>query len=324
MADYFNDFSSFVGAAKGLPSPADTPYETPGYIRAKRMSRASSGRSREPSSSPPPLPPDTLERQEQSREALYPSMDHRRFTPTLHASLVAEILSLRRELESKNNLVENLETSLSATKNDNDSLSQRVSEHQKDMRKMKQLAEQMESSTYEAVQDLLAERNAARHTTDELRTKYEAAAKKVRWQDEDALRSQGSWQREREGWENERRQLERRVHVTENRLRMFVDEVTAQQAELEAQDPQMEETGDESHFKDSGLGNESDTASIKSETPVVRHRRNMSSLSHRTRSFRNSVSTRASMGTPEPHPRANGYSLADELDIDEEDEYVLA
>ncbi|KAK5129168.1 hypothetical protein LTR08_003788 [Meristemomyces frigidus] len=323
MADYFSEYSSFVGAAKGLPSPADTPYETPGFIRSKRSSRATADSSRERSCSPPPLPPDSIEHHEKSREGRYPSIDPRRFTPTLHASLVSEILNLRRELDSKNHLVEDLETSLSTSRNENESLNRRVLEHVKEVRKTKQQVQHMENDTYQAVQDLVKEKNAARHATDELRTKLEAATKKTRWQGEDATRTQRDWEHEKEGWENERRELERRVHVTENRLRVFVDEVTAQQAELDAQNAQMEETGDESNFKDSGLGNESDTASIKSATPAVRHRRNMSSLSNRTRSLRNSGSTRASTGTPEPHARAHGYSLADELDIDEEDEYDL-
>ncbi|KAK4545079.1 hypothetical protein LTR36_003630 [Oleoguttula mirabilis] len=321
MADYFSEYSSFIGA-KGLPSPADTPYETPGFIRSKRSSRATAGSSREPSVSPPPLPPDTIDYQERSRDGMYSALDPRRFTPTLHASLVSEILNLRRELDSKNNLVENLEINLSTTKTDNDTLNEQLSEHAREVRKANQQVQQMEKGTYDAVQDLVHERDAARHNVDDLRVKLEVASKKTRWQDEDAVRTQAIWEHEKESWDNERRQLERRIHVTDNRLRTFVDEVSSQQAAVDAQDAQVEEEGDESIFKDSGLGNESDTVSIQSSTPV-KHRRNMSSLSYRTRSLRHSVSSRASAGTPDLHARPNGYSLADELGIDEEDEYDM-
>ncbi|KAK5124353.1 hypothetical protein LTR85_001570 [Meristemomyces frigidus] len=321
MTDYFSEYSSFVGA-KGLPSPADTPYETPGYIRSKRSSRATASSSREPSASPPPLPPDSIDYHEKSKDGRYSALDPRRFTPTLHASLVSEILNLRRELDSKNSLVENLEINLSTTKTENDTLGGQLSENVREVRKAKQQVQQMEKGTYDAVQDLLRERDAARHNADDLRTKLDAASKKTRWQDEDAVRTQGIWEDEKESWENERRQLERRIHVTENRLRTFVDEVSIHQAAVDAQNAQIEETGDESAFKDSGLGNESDTVSIKSSTPVE-HRRNMSSLSYRTRSMRHSVSSRASAGTPDLHARPNGYSLADELGIDEEDEYDM-
>lgn len=320
MADYFSEYSTFVGA-KGLPSPADTPYETPGFIRSKRSSRATAGSSREQSESPPPLPPDTTEYQERSRDGRYSALDPRRFTPTLHASLVSEILNLRRELDSKNSLVENLETSLSTTKTENEMLSGQLSEHAKEIRKAKQQVQQMETGTYDVVAEMAKERDTARRSADDMRTKLDATAKKVRLQDEDALRTQGIWENEKESWENERRQLERRVHVTENRLRTFVDEMTAQQALADTQTG-VEEMGDESTFKDSGFGNESDTASIISATPT-KHRRNRSSLSYRTRSIRNSASTRASTSTPEPHTRSNGYSLADELGIDEEDEYDI-
>ncbi|RMY68765.1 hypothetical protein D0863_06907 [Hortaea werneckii] len=321
MGDYFSEYSSFVGQ-KGLPSPADTPYETPGFIRSKRSSRATVHSSREQSASPPPLPPESTEIAERSREGKYSALDPRRFTPTLHASLVSEILNLRRELDSKNSLVENLETSLASTKTENETLTERVSHHVKEAKKAKVQVEQMEKGTYDAVQDLVRERDAARQAADDMQAKLDLASRKARTQDEDAVRTQDIWDNEKESWEKERRQLERRVHITESRLRTIVDEMTAQQAASGTQEVQYGDIPDEHTLKDSGLGNDSDTASIASMTPV-KHRRNTSSVSHRTRSLRNSISTRASAATPELHGRPSGYNLADELDIDEEDEYDL-
>ena len=321
MADYFSEYATFVGG-KGLPSPVDTPYETPSFIRSKRSSRATAGSSREQSASPPPLPPDPSEFADKTRDGRYSALDPRRFTPTLHASLVSEILNLRREIDSKNTLVENLETTLSSTKVEVETLGQQLSEQQKEARKAKQMVNAMEKGTYDAVEEMAKERDSARQQTEDLRTKLDAATKKARWQDEDASRSQSIWEQEKESWDNERRQFERRIHVTENRLRMFVDEMSAQQAMADTQPTSLEDLNDQSLFKDSGLGNESDGASIHSATPV-NHRRNRSSMSFKTRSIRNSASTRASTGTPEPNAKPNGYSLADELGIDEEDEYDL-
>ncbi|KAI6841656.1 hypothetical protein KC342_g2192 [Hortaea werneckii] len=318
MGDYFSEYSSFVGQ-KGLPSPADTPYETPGFIRSKRSSRATVHSSREQSASPPPLPPESTEITERSREGKYSALDPRRFTPTLHASLVSEILNLRRELDSKNSLVENLETSLASTKTENETLTESVSHHVKEAKKARVQVEQMEKGTYEAVQDLVRERDAARQAADDMQAKLDLASRKARTQDEDAVRTQDIWDNEKESWEKERRQLERRVHITESRLRTIVDEMTAQQAVSGAQEGDIP---DEHTLKDSGLGNDSDTASIAS-TPPVKHRRNTSSVSYRTQSLRNSISTRASAATPDLHGRPSGYTLADELDIDEEDEYDL-
>ena len=250
-------------------------------------------------------------------------MDPRRFTPTLHASLVSEILNLRRELDSKNALVENLETTVASAKTENETLADQLAEQQREVRKVKSQVERMEKGAYDAVEELVKERDAAKTNAEDLKSKLEAVNKRARRQDQDAVRTQGIWDQEKESWENERRQLERRIHITENHLRTVVDEMAAQQQqapELEA--PIGVVVGDESVFKDSGLGNESDNASIRSATPV-KHRRNMSSISFRARSMRNSASSRASAGTPDLQGRIQGNTLADELGIDEEDEYDM-
>jgi hypothetical protein len=321
MTDYFSEYSSFVGA-KGLPSPADTPYETPGFLRSKRSSRATtagSSRSREQSASPPPLPPDATEYAEKSREGRYSALDPRRFTPTLHASLVSEILSLRRELDSKNNLVENLETSLASAKTDNETLSQELTTNAKEVRNARQQMAQMESGAYEALETMVKERDGAIASLEELKGRLEVSQKKTRGQDEDAERTQSIWEREKEQWDNERRQLERRVHVTEMRLRTFVEEMATQQAMIEEMPTPTEDGEDHGTFKDSGIGNDSDAASVMSHTRK-RHTRNVSSLSFRN-GFRSSMVSRA-LDTPEPFAKP-GYSLADELGIDEEDEYDM-
>jgi hypothetical protein len=306
MSDYFSEYSSYVGA-KGLPSPAETPYttpyETPGFLRSKRNSRATtigSARSREASSSPPPLPVDATDYADKPREGRYGSLDPRRFTPTLHANLVSE----------------NLETSLATVKNDNEVLSEELTTSAKEVRNAKQQVAQMESGTYEALETMVKERDTANDALQELKAKLEVTQKKTKGQDEDAERTQTIWQREKEQWENERRQLEMRVHVTETRLRSFVDEMAAQQAPIEEMPTQPDDLEEPDTFKDSAVGNDIDTISIKSSYGK-KHTRNVSSMSSRT-GFRSSVFLRAA-DTPEPFARP-GNSLADELDIDEEDE----
>ena len=313
--DYFGEYPY-----KGLPSPVDTPYETPDFIRSKRSSRATMASSREQSVSPPPLPPDAGELKDKQRDARYGALDPRRFTPTLHASLVSEILNLRRELDSKNNLVENLEHSLSSAKAENESTISKLSDNAKEVRRAKMQVQQIEKGTLDAVEGLARERDVAKNTADDFKTKLDITQKTVKRQDEDAERTQRIWESEKERWENERRQLERRVHVTESRLRTVVDEMGAQLAAAEGRNVIVEDV-DDSAFKDSGIGNESDTASVRSTTTPVKHKRNVSSLSSR-RSIRNSIISR-SAGTPDPAGRPNGYSLADELGIDEEDEYDM-
>lgn len=318
MGDYFTpEYSSF---AKGLPSPADTPYETPNFIRSKRSSRATTAASsREQSASPPPLPTEVPDLGDKVRDGrLSAAVDPRRFTPTLHASLVSEILNLRRELDSKNHLVENLETSLSSIKSENDVLETKLSDSQREVRKAKNAVQQMEKGTYDAVEELVKDRDATRAANDDLRIKLEALQKKVRQQDEDAVRTQTIWDNEKEAEANERRQLERRLHVTESRLRTFVEEMTAQQGGVLAATTPAEDVAEDSAFKDSALGNESDTASIRSATPLPRHRRDESGVSSRARNLPGSSFPR-NLDTPEPV--RNGNSLADELGLDDDDAF---
>lgn len=315
-SDYFSEYSSFIGS-KGLPSPADTPYETPGFLRSARSSRGTRPSSREASVTPPPLPPDSADVPERTRDGRYSALDPRRFTPTLHASLVSEILNLRRELDSKHHLIESLESSLQTSKTENEDLGNQLSTATKDVRAAKQQLQHLERGTYEAVEDLVKERDAAKSAHEDVRTKLDAANKNVRRQEEEASRSQGVFELEKEKWDNERRQLERRVHVTETRLRAFVEEMSAQQAAASADTRGSVglESGDEETFQDSGLGNDSDTASVQSHTGN-KHRRNKSSVSFR--SLRRSHS-----GARRNDPKSTGFNLADELGIDEEDEYDL-
>ena len=49
-------------------------------------------------------------------------LDPRRFTPTLHANLVSEILALRRDQEEKTKLIENLESELHNTRGEQEEL----------------------------------------------------------------------------------------------------------------------------------------------------------------------------------------------------------
>lgn len=242
-------------------------------------------------------------------------MDPRHFTPTLHASLVSEILSLRRELDLKHGYIDGLEATLQREKAENELLAGKLQESTKESRLAQKQLNHVERGTLDAVEDLLRERDSAAIANEDLRSKMDALTKKARRQEEEALQSYNLWEREKQSWDNERRQLERRVHVTESRLRAFVEEMSMQQADNEKPD-QNPDSGAEETFKDSGLGNESDTASLTSYRTLRRHRRNRSSLSLRS-------NPRSSHGFGSP-AKGNVFSLADELKFDEEDEYHVA
>ncbi|KAK8206529.1 hypothetical protein M8818_004362 [Zalaria obscura] len=303
--DYFSDYQSFI-TSKSLPSPADTPYDTPNLGSRRSSRHRIPGRTS--TSTPPPLPADVADRQDGKQ----PAYDPKRFTPTLHASLVSEILNLRRELDSKHSFIDNLESSFHAVKEENDTLTNRLLEHNKQSRLNQRKLDHFEQGASDAIEELLEEKESQTAANEELRAKIDALNKKSRRHEDDVLQSQQIWEREKQSWENERRQLEMRVHVTESRLRAFVDEMNAQPASIEKRERDVESGGVET-FKDSGFGNESDTASIRSYRKL-KHRRNMSSISLRSSSH--SV-TGMSPG------KGNGFNLADEMKFEEEDEYDL-
>ncbi|OCK79218.1 hypothetical protein K432DRAFT_300343 [Lepidopterella palustris CBS 459.81] len=318
-SDYFQEHE-FI-SSQPLPSPSDTPYHTPIPSLSRRSSRygtPSSG----PPSSPPPLPPDGhRDSDDVATDENISILDPRRFTPTLHASLVSEILSLRRELDSKHKFIEDLETSLQTARNENDALADKLSQTTKESRSVKRQLQQLENGTLSALEELAKERDEVKDANADLKSKLELSQKKLRSQEDDSTRVHDMWARDKETWDGEKRLLERRVHISENRLKMILDELAAQDA---AHDDHSMDSEGEDNTRDSGVGHESDTASIRS-SPRRRsssrngmHSRNLSSSSHRSigRNYRFSLIS----GAGDAHGRLNGLSLADELIFDEEDE----
>ncbi|KZM18400.1 uncharacterized protein EKO05_0000321 [Ascochyta rabiei] len=313
--DYFSDHEAFI-SSQPLPSPADTP-----YMSSRRTSRYGTPAS-EIASSPPPLPPNPYpESEDDVNNEKISILDPRRFTPTLHANLVSEILNLRRELDSKHKFIEDVETNLHTARTENDSLVKQLSSTAKDGRAAKRQLQNYENEMLAALEEIAAERDKVKEANADLRTKLEAAEKRSRSQDDDSTRVHDMWTREKDVWAGEKRILERRVHISESRLKLLLDELAAH--ETARADANVESEGEDG--KDGGAGAESDTASIhsspqrRSSTHIGRHSRNLSNSSYRSigRNYR------LSLLSNEGHGRGNGLSLADELIFDEEEEEDL-
>lgn len=311
--DYFSENEAFV-TNQPLPSPIGTPYQS----LSRRASRFGTPGS-EISSSPPPFPPDPRNGSEDAaNDENISILDPRRFTPTLHANLVSEILNLRRELDSKHKFIEDLETNLHTVRNDNDSLTKQLSSSMKESKTAKRQLQQFESETLAALEEIAGERDKTKEANADLRAKLDAAQKKSRSQEDDSTRVHDMWAREKEVWAGEKRTLERRVHISETRMKMLLDEIALHEAANE--EAGLESEGDET--RENCIGPESDTASIRSSpqrrpsTRIGRHSRNQSNSSYRSigRSYR------MSLMSGDGHGRSNGMSLADELIFDEEEE----
>ncbi|KAL2167857.1 hypothetical protein VTG60DRAFT_686 [Thermothelomyces hinnuleus] len=250
------------------------------------------------SRSPPPVPGDKSERgsKRSSRDVTNDEnisiLDPRRFTPTLHASLVSEILSLRRDQEEKLKIIESLESSLHAAREESESLQAKLLATGKESRSLKRQLSLLEGGTSSALGELAKERDEAVESAAEARKRLEAVQKKLRSQEEDSERVHGQWAKEKEEWEDEKRKYERRIHVAETRLKAVLEEVAAFQA-AQAQGQNGAANGAESDGEDSVKDN-NDAASVRSM-----------SLTNSVRfSVANSIL------------KATGNSLADELGFD--------
>ncbi|KAF2671024.1 hypothetical protein BT63DRAFT_206171 [Microthyrium microscopicum] len=328
-SDYFSELEA-VGSNSSTvtPSLSGSVYHTPRASMSRRSSAkrdisrgASSSPTHDQTSSPPPLPTsspgtNTTHHDDTANDEDISPLDPRRFTPTLHANLVSEILNLRRELDSKHKFIEDLETSLHATRNEKDDIEDKFAHAEKERRNLKRQFQQLENSTLGAVEELANDRDEVKRTCTDLKQKLEESQEKNKRQDEESNRTHAAWEKDQTAWEAERRAYERRVHITETRLKQVLIELEAvHQAHSQAQEHPISEEDD--HTRDSGLGDESDTASQASPMRNASHRRTMSNSSRLSYNrYRFSVQSVAGVDGS----KINGISLADELQLDEEDE----
>jgi hypothetical protein len=311
--DYFSDGEAII-SNHPLPPPSDTPY----HSLSRRTSRYGTPVDTR-AGSPAPLPPNPQD--DASNDKSISILDPRRLTPTLQASLVSEILSLRRELDSKHRFIEDLESNYHSVRNENEELTSQLSSSTKESRGVKRQLQQLENGTFSALEEIAGERDKLKETNADMKERLEATQKKLREQELDSTRVHDMWAHEKEAWGGEKRSLERRVHISESRLKLLLDEMAMQEAAQE--EAGIESEGEDHTRPDSMAGNDSDTASMRSSpqrrpsTRFARHSRNLSNGSYRSigRGYRVSM-----MSGVDGHGRMNGMSLADELVFDEEDE----
>ena len=232
-------------------------------------------------------------------------LDPRRFTPTLHASLVSEILSLRRDLENRTNDIEKLEISLHTAQTQNEVLNNNLLQANKDTRSVKRQMQLLEGGTLTALNELAKERDAALSDISELRKRLEQSQKRAKTKEDTAEQTQLSWDKDKDTWLLEKRGLETKVHIAEGRLKVVLSEIANAQLHPAPASP-TERTFSrnslmESPGKGSNLarrGRRHSAASVNSET----HGGRLSVLS-----FHNGVSV----------------NLADELAFDELEEDMI-
>jgi hypothetical protein len=237
-------------------------------------------------------------------------LDPRRFTPTLHASLVGEILSLRRDLENKTKDIDQLENSLHTAQAENDALSGSLAATSKETRSLKRQMQLLEGGTLNALNEIAQERDTVQNELTDLRKRFEQVSKRAKSNEESVDRTQTQWNKDREDWTVEKRALETKVHIVEGRLKVVLSEVANSQmlnGTVHSIDPHTD-------FRETNTG----SPVRRNGSPV---RRAASALSHRRYSTTSNSSDHlggrmSALGT------LNGFStsLADELAFDEEEE----
>ncbi|KAL1967795.1 hypothetical protein VTN77DRAFT_2484 [Rasamsonia byssochlamydoides] len=305
--------------ADALPTPSPAPFRTPSRAMSRRRRDSSPGLSLSPPSLPlQHLSPDYDHEHaiDVVNDATISPFDPRRFTPTLHASLVSEILSLRRELENKNKEIDALETTLEDARTENEALNESLAKHTKENRSLKRQMQLLEGGTLTALSDLAKERDDAVENITDVRKRLEQAQKRARSQEEEVERTQMLWDRDKQAWETERRNWERKVHVVENRLKVVLNEVAAAQA---AGAYRKHQAGDVDKPRRDSTARESDTASVRSSGAFGRRRASTTSDSTQDgEPFINSG--RFSSMSFVNGVKSEGVNLAEELAFDEEDE----
>ncbi|KAF2157841.1 hypothetical protein K461DRAFT_290115 [Myriangium duriaei CBS 260.36] len=285
-----------------LNSPADSVNDTTEqswYRHSGQTGDFSSGRSTSPNSAD--------WRQSAILSSKSSSLDPRRITPTLHASLVSEILNLRRELENKNACIDDLETNLQSNKNELDSVNDRLTRFVRDTAIQKKKSDEAERHLYHVTEGLMKERDQALSSGKDLRSRLNTLTTKTRRQEEDFERWQSEWEQQKNSWALERQTLQHRVTLTENHLRSLVDDLQAKQ---QIADDAVTRSGQPS----SGDGRFSPTTPLRNSSPTKRsrHRRNESSIS--------AFSDRFAAMSPQSmkHVYSTEKSLADELNLDDD------
>ncbi|ETN37256.1 uncharacterized protein HMPREF1541_08247 [Cyphellophora europaea CBS 101466] len=288
-----------------LPSPADTPYRTPSSTRSHADDMS-------PATTPPP-PPEDRATKRRSTDSVNPALDDnispldpRRFTPTLHASLVSEILSLRRDLENKTNDIEKLEQSLHQAQQHNDTLNSNLLNSNKQTREIKRQMQMLEGGTLSALSDLASERDEAVGETADLKRRLEQAQKRAKSQEEAAERTQALWDKEKDAWSGEKRGLETKVQIAEGRLKVVLSEIANAQSNARPTSPER-------------ALSRSDSRNSVHESPGKKRDSRPARRASASSMYSDHLGGRVSALS-----FANGHhiNLADELAFDEEEEYA--
>ena len=309
-------------AAQALPTPTNTPYDSPTPNISRQPScKGSSSPFINHSPVPIPLSKDSnFPKQHGSTEDGHSEMalvhESRRFTPNnLGITFIAQIHSLKKELGSKNNLVESLEESLHSSRAENERLAKDLKTQAVEVMSVKKQMQSLETDMLRALEDIAKEKDNAVENLADTRKRLEDSRKKSRAHEEDVNRAHAIWEKEREDWEEKRRKMEGRIHTMEERLKAMVAEMLVVQNAGESKpelDNDMDEDAQKTWFGD-GNDDSDDRATSRLSDGILDELYDSKAIS----TFRSSrMSGLHGLGGSQ----MSGLSLAEELELGEEQE----
>ena len=302
-------------AAQALPTPTDTPYDTPSMGISKQPPSPFS------SKSPAPFPT--------SEESYFPKQQEnandgnadrtsahvsRRFTPNnLGISLVAQIHSLKKDLGGKNTIMESLEENLHKSREENEQLTKDLKTQKVEVTSVKKQMQSLESDMLQALEDIAKERDNAVENVANTQKHLEEIKKVVRAQEEDANKAHALWDKDREKWDDKRRKMEGRVHIMEERLKTMVTEMLSVQ-NAGQKSPGISNDVDEG-MQDGWFSKGNDTSSVRATSRLSNR---SIDEPYESRGISNFRSSRMSGLHDLGGSQMSGLSLAEELEFSED------
>ena len=307
-------------AAHTLPTPTNTPYDSPSMEISEQFStRECSSPSSE--NSPLPFPPTEdiyFPKQagitDDGNVDMTPAHKSQNLTPNnLGISLVTQIHSLRKELGSKNSMIGSLEENVHRSRAENEQLTKDLKTQKAEVTLVNKQMQSLEKDMLQALEDIAKERDNAAENVADTRKRLEDSLRKLRAQEEDANKAHALWEKDRQTWDDKRRKMEGRVHVVEERLKTMVAEMLIVQ-DTDHKSTAMGEDVDDEGIKATWFGNDNDTSGIPAMSRLSKRSLDESYESKWISDFRSSrMSGLHSLGGSQ----MSGLSLAEELDFDE-------
>ena len=317
-------------AYAALPTPTDTPYQTP----SRGVSRQKS--SRHGSSSPfsdserTQFPPgESYFNDLQSIETT--SLNNPRFSQNLDISFIGEIHSLKKEVERKDlaldlaqdeskrqkHAIGELEAAVDALDSQLTQLQAEAKARAAKERALQQDKQSIQNDSNSVMEGIVEERDSARQREAELRKQLETERTKKRALESDLENAHKSHELERQKYYVEARKFDRRQHVLESRLKVLVDQLVA----VTANGSQQLATthGRQESIQDVRSAKGFDNTSMRSDSRAGADSRMSMRNIDDVHGDRNAMNSRASVRSNFRGSKVNGMSLAEELEGEDSD-----